>query len=132
VNIIFLKKLFRWTVTLAYAGFIFYLSSRPWSSVPAFPFADKVYHLILYFGFGGFLLWALRLTRLRYHGKLIFIAFAIAVLYGLSDEVHQVFVPGREFSFIDLAADAAGAAAGLFAASKIAAALKKEKGYEKL
>lgn len=116
-------------MTLAYAGFIFYLSSRPWSSVPTFPYADKIYHLVLYFGFGGFLLWALRLTRLRYHGKLVFIAFTVAVLYGLSDEIHQLFVPGREFSLLDLAADAAGAGLGIFVASKIAMLI--EKGYER-
>ena len=32
----------------------------------------------------------------------------IAVLYGLSDETHQIFVPGRYFDLADLLADACG------------------------
>jgi VanZ family protein len=34
------------------------------------------------------------------------------VAYGLGDEVHQLFVPGRLFDLADLAADAAGGALG--------------------
>jgi VanZ family protein len=36
-------------------------------------------------------------------------AVVIALAYGLTDEVHQLFVPGRECDLRDLAADAAGA-----------------------
>ena len=41
------------------------------------------------------------------------IAFALAVLYGVGDEVHQAFVPGRVASEADILADAAGAAIGV-------------------
>ncbi|MCD6268587.1 MAG: VanZ family protein, partial [Deltaproteobacteria bacterium] len=30
------------------------------------------------------------------------------LLYGLSDEIHQYYVPNREFSWMDLLADGAG------------------------
>jgi VanZ family protein len=40
-------------------------------------------------------------------------AFAIGVLYAISDEVHQSFVPGRLGSPIDVAIDAAGVAVGV-------------------
>ena len=40
-------------------------------------------------------------------------AFAIGVLYAISDEVHQSFVPGRLGSPIDVAVDAAGVAVGV-------------------
>jgi VanZ family protein len=41
------------------------------------------------------------------------LAFLIAVLYGLSDEFHQSFVPGRDPSLSDWALDALGAATAL-------------------
>jgi VanZ family protein len=42
-------------------------------------------------------------------------AFAAAVAFALSDELHQHFVPGRAAKPLDVAIDAAGALAGLLA-----------------
>jgi VanZ family protein len=39
-------------------------------------------------------------------------AIIISTLYGVSDEYHQVFVPGRTFEYFDIAADAIGSVAG--------------------
>lgn len=39
-------------------------------------------------------------------------AWAIAVLYGVSDELHQAFVPNRDSSALDVGFDAVGAAIG--------------------
>lgn len=122
-----MMKWIRWIITLAYAGFIFYLSSRTWNGAPMFPFSDKVFHLVLYFGFGGLTLWALRMTKLKGKGSIVYIAFLCVVLYGLSDEIHQLFVPGREFSLFDLLADAAGAAIGILTAAWLATMKGKQK-----
>ena len=43
----------------------------------------------------------------------VLIAFLVAVLYGISDEFHQSFVPGRTPDVWDVACDAAGALAAL-------------------
>ena len=40
-------------------------------------------------------------------------AYALTVFYGVSDEIHQSFVPGRYATVQDVAIDAIGAAAGL-------------------
>ena len=39
-------------------------------------------------------------------------AIAIASLYGVTDEYHQLFVPGREFDVLDLVADTIGSIVG--------------------
>ncbi len=49
-------------------------------------------------------------------------SIAFTVLYGISDEVHQSFVPGRSPEWLDVAADAAGAIVGAVIARKIFAA----------
>ena len=41
------------------------------------------------------------------------IAFAACVLYALSDELHQLFVPGRVFSLTDVGIDSLGSLLGL-------------------
>ncbi|MEG3070181.1 MAG: VanZ family protein [Peptococcaceae bacterium] len=41
------------------------------------------------------------------------IALAICLAYGLSDEVHQLFVPGRAFQLSDLAMDGLGSLIGI-------------------
>jgi VanZ family protein len=39
-------------------------------------------------------------------------AIVISSLYGVSDEYHQLYVPGRDFDALDLVADAAGSVMG--------------------
>ena len=45
----------------------------------------------------------------------ILITFAVVVLYSVSDEIHQMFVPGRAAMFGDVVIDAVGGAAGILA-----------------
>lgn len=52
-------------------------------------------------------------SSLPYKGRYI-IAYASSVLYAASDEIHQLFVPGRGCQFRDVCIDACGAAFGLF------------------
>jgi len=49
------------------------------------------------------------------------IAIALATLYGISDEFHQSFVPGRDSSVFDVAIDLLGASAGVIALNLILA-----------
>ena len=37
----------------------------------------------------------------------------LCAVYALSDEIHQIFVPGRAFQLVDLAVDLAGVAVGI-------------------
>ena len=98
------------TPFLLYCLLIFWLSSQsdPGHLSPvAVP--DKIAHLLEYSGFGFLLLRMLTFLNPEQDvvRQLIWVLSA-ALLYGLSDEIHQYFVPGREFSWMDLLADGAG------------------------
>lgn len=45
--------------------------------------------------------------------KAILIAISIAVIFAISDEVHQLFVPGRGGQIKDVIIDSAGALVGI-------------------
>ncbi len=102
----------------AMAALIFALSSFPSLHPPemlGFRPGDKLLHGLVYAVF-GFLL--LRSARALMKGAFRTAAAAAAagILYGLTDEVHQVFVPGRQADPADWAADAAGAVLGVLLA----------------
>jgi VanZ family protein len=76
--------------------------------------ASTVAHLTLYAGLAALLSLALAKDgRCELRWLVPSIAFALAVLYGTLDEVHQAFVTGRTASDADLGLDAAGAAIGI-------------------
>lgn len=107
----------RIVITSLYAGFIFYLSSRPWNGLSFLPEGfDKVIHLGIYFLLGGLILWALRSTKLKYQSYTLWISIALGSLYGASDEFHQSFVPGRSADVYDLLMDIIGVSMGVLAA----------------
>jgi hypothetical protein len=87
---------------------IFSLShqSRLPVDMPSFFAADKLCHFLAY----GVLAFALWLSFVMNRHRLIFVpALVISCLYGLSDEIHQLYVPGRSFEWLDIAADCSGA-----------------------
>ena len=45
----------------------------------------------------------------RYKNVAFSLAILIALVYGISDEMHQYFVPGRSFDFLDMGLDFLGA-----------------------
>ena len=103
-------------LALFWMAAIFWISSISDPPSPSlFSAQDKLAHVFV-FGFLGFLFSRsfrnqhedLRLTR-------VMLVTLMVALYGGFDEVHQVFVPGREASLGDLAADAVGGfLAGIF------------------
>ena len=53
--------------------------------------------------------------------------FAISVLYAVSDEIHQTFVPGRAGRVFDLLIDSSGATFGIFVAVAILLIIRKRR-----
>jgi len=90
---------------------IFYASSLTNPPVPAN--TDKPIHWLAYLGLAVLVVRALAggLPR-RISLGVAAAAVAITIAYGATDEVHQLFVPGRTGDVYDLMADAAGALAG--------------------
>jgi VanZ family protein len=110
LNLVFCYRL----PVIALCVFLFWQSSYPGIiSQPLFPYDDKVFH------FGAFALLAFLCARdlesekpFWSDTKIKIIAVLFAALYGLSDEIHQAFVPSRCASAFDFLADCAGSIAG--------------------
>ncbi len=96
-------------------GLSFYLSHLPSDDVPLFdfPFVDKWAHLVLYAGI-GFSLCRTFTFKQRYEVSFknyfhaIGITTFLCFVWGLLDEWHQSFVPGRYVEVADLIADILG------------------------
>ena len=103
----------RWAAVIAWMGLIFFLSSRadlP-NFAPGLPGLEEIGgHLTVYGVLAGLLWWALRGMAIRYPATW---ALVLAMLYGVTDEYHQSFVPGRDMSVSDLMVDLIGAGASL-------------------
>ncbi len=105
-----LKLLSLWLPVLIQMGLIFYFSSQP-SGSPAldrFPLPAKIGHLGGY-GLLGFLLYrAFNENCFEWNRQAAGYSFITAFFYGLTDELHQSFVPGRNASAGDVLINAAG------------------------
>ncbi len=101
-------------LVLLYCAGIFWLSAQSDLKSPrvSFPGADKAAHAALYAGLAGLVSEGLRRApRPPAPGTQLWAPIVFAVLYGVTDEIHQVFTPRRSCDPLDLLADAAGAVA---------------------
>jgi VanZ family protein len=91
---------------------IFYLSSQPApEQLRRFPIIAKLklVHMLEY-GIMYYLFWfAIYKTTAYNKMEMFMLAFMLTVLYGLIDELHQVFVPERTARLIDAFANGVGA-----------------------
>lgn len=97
-------------LAVAYAALIFILSASPSiSPPPGFVLEDKIYHFIEYGIFSFLLFLAFFTSGKEFLKKHVFLlSVLIGTAYGLSDEIHQKFVPGRSSEFLDFVADSLG------------------------
>ena len=97
---------------VAYAALIFALSSFPMDIEELGPFFkfDKLLHLVEYYILGYLLMRAFTTSDIPILATSpVAAAIFVGCAYGLSDEIHQAFVPGRDASLLDFLFDAAGA-----------------------
>ena len=111
--------LWYWVPPLAWMGLIFALSAQPDLHHAPGPWLDtllkKAGHAAVY----GVLAWLYqRALRQRFgeghtSATLRIASISLAMVYALSDEYHQTFVPGRNGRLFDVAVDVVGACAAM-------------------
>jgi VanZ family protein len=107
----------RYIPMITVMGIIFFLSNQPGDSLelPDIPDLDKALHSIAY---GVLALSALfAIPEQKYQAnpyRISGLVVLFCLLYGISDEFHQTFVPGRFSSVLDLVADTIGAVVVVF------------------
>lgn len=102
------------------AVLIFSFSSIPGNDYPrvegngfdSSDFVNPVAHMIEYFLLSFLVLRAFDQKKKLSRAKKLILALSSALLFALSDEYHQSFVPERECSFLDWSIDALGVLAG--------------------
>lgn len=105
-------KIIRWIPAAVIFGISWYLSSQEHvENMPSFWNADKLVHLVC---FGGLCFWVCFGCNTRMvPKKLLLVPLFIVSAYGIIDEIHQSFVPGRRSSVFDWCADTVGAVLGI-------------------
>ena len=110
-------RLIRWLLVLLAMTVIFVLSAQPGLRISDDPGVDgplrHFAHVVAYAVLAGLVVLALARSRQRPGPALAGLAVALAVVYGVTDEFHQSFVPGRTSHAIDVVYDAIGAVVGV-------------------
>ena len=108
-----MKKIpYAW-LALAYAVLILIVSSIPNLKTPQLGFEnqDKLYHFIEYSIFSVLLFFALLNSNKNFLRKnVLLISLLIGASFGIIDELHQKFIPGRTADILDFTADFVGVA----------------------
>lgn len=99
-------------LTAIYCAVIFWASSQaePVPTEYRFKGLDKLAHVAVYGGLAAVVSLGLRRSGRPVRPMVQALApLVFAVLYGITDEIHQYFVPERSFDPLDIIADTGGA-----------------------
>lgn len=114
-NNIILSFLLFWAPLFLWMGLIFFFSSLKGKDIPSlFCFQDIVFHFVVYAGLGFLFARCLKNNFSFSKNKIVLLSCLFGLIYGVSDEFHQIFVPGRTATFLDLTVDTLGALIGGF------------------
>ncbi len=104
------KVLLVYTPLVLYWIVLFAATSFPTIKVPTTDVSDKGYHFTGYFVLGVLLNLTLIFQNkyLSLKRKNALYTVLIGSIYGIFDEVHQYFIPGRSMEFLDFVADFSG------------------------
>ena len=103
----------RWLPAACIFGYSWYLSSQESiAHMPHFWNADKFVHCICFAGLAFWVAFGAG-TKARAHWRIL-LPIIVVSAYGIIDEIHQCFTPGRESSIFDWLADTFGAFIGSY------------------
>lgn len=95
-----------WFIVLVGAILIFWVSSCIFGTAGfKIHLIPIIYHITSFFFFSTFLLIAISKGK---NNELLASGVILALIYAISDEIHQYFVPGRACSLFDLGLDSIG------------------------
>jgi VanZ family protein len=114
----YLEKRKIWLVYLPLAVFwlvIFIATSLPANRLPNIVLSDKINHFIAYFALSILVYLTLiyqRKSRFLFDNAVV-ATISLCLLYGVIDELHQMFIPGRFAETLDWFADSLGSISGV-------------------
>jgi VanZ family protein len=111
----------RWQYAIAASAILFYLSSLSIRQPGTWPYLDKVEHITAYTLLSLAYFNVISRAGSRMGWRIALGTWLAVVAYGISDECHQYFVPGRTADVADVLADAVGGAVGIIIASAMRA-----------
>jgi VanZ family protein len=99
---------------LVYCAAIFIQSSFPApQAVSGFLLSDKLLHVAGYAVLGALCLRAMRTFPIKSASMLLLLSILFSAFYGVTDEIHQLFVPSRNGDPWDVIADTMGSVLGV-------------------
>ncbi len=112
-----MTNLLRWFPALVWMSIIFYWSSQPVLPIDSLP-NSSLAHYLSHIGAYGILAVLLTFgTGSSRRG--LWLAFVLVILYGVSDEIHQSFTPGRKAGVKDVAVNTLAAGTALLLLSRL-------------
>ena len=109
-------KLFLYTPLALYWLALFIGTTLPTDEIPQmFKTQDKIEHFLGYFGLAVLVnLWMHFQTKLDFlKRKAHIFSFLVVTCYAAIDEIHQLFIPGRDCDILDWTADSIGGLIGV-------------------
>ena len=109
------KKIITYISLILYWLTLIIATSLPSKDMPNIKLNDKIEHLLAYFILGIlFNLSILFQDKIKILKDNAFISsIVLLMIYAILDELHQIFIPGRDSSFIDWSADTIGIILGV-------------------
>lgn len=114
------KKLYIYYPLTIYWIILLAATSLPTDSLPSIGLNDKIEHLFAYFILSILFTLALYVQEKNQFLKKNWNVYSVIILtaYGIFDEVHQFFIPGRFFDWLDLLSNFVGIILGVYIVRK--------------